>query len=142
MFGRIRRPSLGDDAPGRNNEDAIADAEQFLEIRNRHNNRGASGRQRGDRAVNVGLGSDVDASGRFVQEDDAPIRSHGSGKRNFLRISPAKVPYRDVGVLRDDGERGDNLVGPQFLLARDGKHSHRTDRRGVGQAGIPADRTR
>ena len=74
--------------------------EQFLEIRNGDNDRGASGRQRGDRAVNVGLGSDVDAGGRFIQEDDPPIRSHGPGKSDLLRVSPAKVPYCDIRVFR------------------------------------------
>ena len=128
MFGRIRGPALGDDTPGRNNKDAVADAEQFLEIGNGDDDRSASGRQRCDRTVNVGLGSDVDAGGRFIQEDHPPIRGDGPGKSDLLRVSSAKMPYCDIRVFRNDGERGDNVVGTLFLLARDGKHPHRADR--------------
>ena len=43
MFAGIRRLPLSNDTPGRNNKNAIADLEQFLEIRDGDNDGGAFG---------------------------------------------------------------------------------------------------
>lgn len=69
--------------------------------------------------IDLELGADVDAAGRFVQDEDNGVGGEPSGQHDLLLIAARKLPDLVVGVRCLDSEGGDQLVGYlQLLLLR------------------------
>ena len=71
-----------------------------------------------DELLDVGLGPDVDAAGRLVEDEQARARRQPAGEDHLLLVAAAQVLDRLVGRRRGDVEELDVALGDLVLLAR------------------------
>src|SRR3712207_8089502 len=74
-----------------------------------HEDRHTLGRQVGDELVDLGLGADVDAARRLVQDQDARVEHQAAREQRLLLVAAAQVADRLVQGRRLD---------PQHVLDR------------------------
>ena len=69
---------LGGDLAAAHDDDAVRDAQAFADLRGRVDHGQAAPGAFGQEAEDLGLGADVDAAARLVEEDDGGVRSPAS----------------------------------------------------------------
>ena len=77
----------GSDAPFAHDDDAIGHAEDLGQFGRDHDDGQALGDELGHEAVHGGLGADVDALGRLVEDDDLRLRRQPFGDDDLLLVA-------------------------------------------------------
>ena len=96
--------------------DPVAHGDDLIELGRRHEQRQALLAQPTDQRHHLGMGADVDAARRFVENQDARLRDQPAGQHHLLLVAARQLPHRLVRVGRGDGERLDHLLGEAFLF--------------------------
>ncbi len=117
LVHRLAR-DLADDPAVAHDDDAVADADQLGHLRRDDDHRAALRRERGDEAVDLLLGADVDAARRLVDDDDARIELHHFGQQKLLLVAARHLAGEQVLVADPDVETLDRLVERLLSLAR------------------------
>ena len=94
---------------------AVAHAQDFLEFGGDEEDGHPVGGEFVDELLDLGLGSDVDAAGGLVEDQEFGVGHQPAGQEHFLLVSAAEVPDQGVGVGRPDVE-GLDVLGHQFVL--------------------------
>ena len=83
-----------------------------------------------DQPLDLGLGADVDAAGRLVEDQDLRVRREPAGQDHLLLVAAAQVPDELLGVGRGDLQQLDVLVGDRPLLGGSDASAASPDRPG------------
>ena len=96
--------------------DAVADIQHLLHIAADHEDDGAAVGEGAHEAVDLGLGTDIDAAGGFVQDHDARVHGEPFAEDDLLLVAAAEI--KDAGF---DGRgldlHGLHLFGGEFPFA-------------------------
>ena len=109
---------FADDAPVAHDDDAVAEPDQLRHFRRHDDHRTPLRRERGDEAIDLLLGADVDSARRLVDDDDARIELHHLGQQQFLLIAAGHLAGEQALVADADIETPDRLVERASSLAR------------------------
>ena len=131
LIGAIGR-QLVDHAPAEDDDGAVADALDLLQLRGEEQHRGAGGRQLADELVDLALRADVDPARRVVEQERPHAALQPAGDRDLLLVAarepprlglragvdlqPARWPRRPVSARparspRPSGARGRSPAG-------------------------------
>ena len=87
------------DAPLANDEDAVDQAEDFLDLARHDDHRQASVGQRADQGVDLAARADVDAAGRLVEQQHPAVAQQPPGQHHLLLVAAGEGADR----TRDTG---------------------------------------
>ncbi len=122
----------GDDGAAVHDGDPVAHAEDLGQLGRDHQDRQALGGQLAHQSVDLGLGADVDALRRLVEDQQARARGQPPRQRDLLLVAAREVADRGVEVGRLDPQPADEI--PRPWRARGGRRSGRA---ASGRAGSP-----
>ena len=107
-FSVVRSPSSSShDAAGSHHQDAVRQAYQFSHLGRDQEDRHAVGGKALDEAVDLGLGADVDAAGRLVQDQDLRLAGDPAGEDNLLLVAARQLADRLLQRWRLDAKAFD-----------------------------------
>ena len=95
---------FADNAAVPHDDDAVADADQLGHLRRDHDHRPALRRERGDEAIDLLLGADVDSARRLVDDDDARIELHHFREQQLLLVAARHLAGKEALVADPDVE--------------------------------------
>ncbi len=87
FLGRLAALHLGGDPALAEDQDAVTHADQLGQFGRDQDDREALAREIGDQAVDLGLGLDVDALGRLVQDQNPGCRRQPLGEHDLLLVA-------------------------------------------------------
>ena len=90
--------------------DAMGEAEQLGQLGRDQEDGEAVGGERANQPVDLGLGADVDALRRLVEDEEARLRRQPAGERDLLLVAAGERAHRRVDRRRADGEVGDEAL--------------------------------
>ncbi len=99
VFGPLRDGACLTHRSARHDGDPVADSEQLGQVGADNQDRLARGGLFADQAIDLGLGADVDAAGRLVQEQDVGSLVEQSCQCHLLLVAAGKV-RRDLARAR------------------------------------------
>src|ERR1700710_225473 len=94
VLGYFRAVQLAALASFAENDDAIAEADDFGQLRADDDDRQALARELTDDAIDLHLGADIDAARRFVEDQRGARRIHPSAEQDLLLIAAREVGDR------------------------------------------------
>ena len=93
----LRRRELVDHPPAEDDDGAIADAMDLVELRGEEQDRRAGLGELADEAVDLLLGADVDPARRVVEEEGAHAAVEPPRDRHFLLVATRQAPHLRLG---------------------------------------------
>src|SRR5215218_1308276 len=96
---------LVDDVALTHHEHAVTEAEELGQLAGDHDDSDPVGRQLGDHPVDLRAGADVDASGRFVQQQDPAGAQQPAGQDRLLLVAAGELARRPLGRVGPGLER-------------------------------------
>jgi hypothetical protein len=112
FFGGLLAGQLARDAAAVHDEDAVGEAQDFLQLAGYEHDGGAAGSQASDQLVDFGLGADVNATRGFVHQEDGSAGEEPSGEDDFLLVAAAERGRGLIEACRADAQ----LAGDGFGL--------------------------
>src|SRR5580693_6214031 len=85
-------------------EDPVAHPQDLRQLRRNHEHRHALHGQLGDQLVDLGLGADVDAPGRLVEDEDLRFGHQPARDQDFLLIAARKIDDRLFEIRRSHAQ--------------------------------------
>ena len=95
---------VGDRAAVAQDEHAIGALDDLLELRRDHQDAEALVGELADQRLDLGLGADVDAARRLVEDQELRIGAEPAGEQHLLLVAAAKLADLLLGPGRLDGE--------------------------------------
>ena len=108
---------LAGDAAFAHHHDAVAHAQDLRQLRGDHHDRLALVGERAQQLVDLGLGADVDAARRLVEEQDVAIAHQPFGDHDLLLVAAREKPHLLRRRGRADVEKPDELVRRSSRIA-------------------------
>ncbi len=109
-------PELADDAAAVQDQDAVADRDDHLDLGADDYHADAAARQFRDDRLDLCLGAHVDAPGGIIQQDDLRLGGEPARDQDFLLVAAGQLADLLVRSVRPDGqpphEVADLLVDP------------------------------
>ena len=96
--------------------DAIADGDEFLKLRGGDEHGEALGGEAADQRHDLGMGADVDAARRLVQDEHARVGDQRPRQHRLLLVAARELADRLFRVRRGDAERLDHLLAQAILF--------------------------
>jgi predicted NBD/HSP70 family sugar kinase len=126
---------LGDQLALAHHEDAGTQPGQLVELR-RDDDDSETGRgQIGDHLVELGLGGNVNAAGRLVEQQDATVAQQPPGEHNLLLVSARELAHHPIGVV-GDGVQHSELLADRLTLGPWVEHAAAHEPPEIGQAHV------
>ena len=110
LLGGGRAVDLGDDLALAHDQDARADADELLELGRDDEHAEAGLGEVGDQPVDLGLGRDVDAARRLVEQQHPAVAQQPAGEHHLLLVAAREQPDDAVGVVGHGVERAQLLA--------------------------------
>ena len=107
---------IGDDAAVAQHDDAVAEAQHLLELGRDEEHRHAVLGEVDDELLDLGLGADVDAARRLVEDEQPGRGGEPAREQHLLLVAAREVAHERVGVAGTDVERLD-VRWRQLVLA-------------------------
>ena len=98
------RESSATSLPLPHHEDAVAHAEDLRQLRGDEQDRQALSGEVRDRAVHIGLGADVDAVRRLVEDQDPRLRCEPLREHDLLLVAAGEASHHLRGRVRLDAQ--------------------------------------
>ena len=135
------RSNVADDAALVHDQDAVSQAHHLGQLRGDENDREAGLGELADEVVDGGLGADVDALGRLVQDDDLRPRGEPLGDHHLLLVAAGELGHLLVPARGLDREARAQAAGRLALgRCRQEPALHVAGERGERGVGANAER--
>ena len=106
----MRAVELGDEPPLAHDEHAVAHAEHFRQFARDHQDGDARAGELAHQAVDLGLGADVDAARRLVEDEELRIVGEPLAEHDLLLVAAGEAPGDLLDRTRLDAEALDALL--------------------------------
>src|ERR1700728_2579306 len=120
VLGRGRGVDLGDDPAEASDQDAIRNGEDFGKIGGDHHDGLAFLGEAADLRVNLRNGADVDAAGRFIEDDDRGILRQRFRNHDLLLVAAGELDDARLAQQRRDLQALDPIA--RQLVANEARH--------------------
>ena len=101
----------------------VAESDDLVDLRRDVHDGDAAVAEGDDRGLDLGLGADVDAAGRLVEDEHVGLGRQPAAEQHLLLVAARQVAHPGLRVRRPDAQFGDVLVDDLVLLAA-GQPSH------------------
>ena len=110
FFAQLIALEAGRDAPFAHHQHPVGEPEDLRQLRRDHDDPATFRGQRLDQVVDLGLGADVDAARRLVEEQDLRARHDPAADDRLLLVAAAEVADRPVDRERPEVEALHHLL--------------------------------